>query len=207
MKKWATLFYVLLASTTLFATTQDRQEIKSLAAQIHLAADTTTAATPALQRAKEKLREALALLNQSSGGGDPSPGGDCFKFSYPKYYTSMGSAEATDRAVSACKKIVDLDVAKYVYERNFTSRSAVESMDEASNRSGYDLAGKLSMIKFSYSKYYISLSVVESITRATDAMRTVPVGRDQCLKDLYQKYWVSQSAVEAMDSAAKGCSN
>jgi hypothetical protein len=197
---------ILFTATSSMATPQDLQEIQNLAGQIHLAAKNSGATDAELDLAKEKLREVIDLLNQSGNGNTPDPiSGGCFDFAYEKFFVSQSTSTATTNALAACKKISDLEVAKFLYDKYFVASSAATAMNEASNRSGPALSGKLDMLTFTYDKYFVASSAATAANKASDAIKTVPRGRLGCLQKLYEKHFTSKSAATAMDLAIKDC--
>lgn len=203
MKRIFALFLVNLLSMTALASNQDLFDIIDLADQIKLAARTTTATDADLQDVKLKLKEVLAILNNTNPNQNPNQ--DCINFAYSKYYVNYDSQTATHKSIEACKKIVDLNTAKYLFDKYYITLTAALAMDEAANRSGPSKVGKEDMLSFAFDKYYITLTAQESANRASSVIDLLPRGRLSCLQNLYSKYYQTLTSVMAMDQAASDC--
>jgi hypothetical protein len=187
-----------------FATQQDTNDIMNLAEQVKLAARTTQASSADLQEAKDQLREVLAILNQSgSSHGDPN--GACFDFAYSKYFLSQNSQTATDNALSACRKIQDLPVAQFLYEKYYLGLASAAAMDRAAGNAGANLVAKVDMLQYAYDQYYIAMASTHAADRAANQIALVRRGNLTCLQNLFQKYYQTMTAPNAMDAAVKGC--
>jgi hypothetical protein len=206
MFQYRSLIFVMVSSlgSLAIANTQDIFDIIDLADQVKLAARTSTASSTDLQEAKNQLKEVLRLLNQT-GGGSGGTNTDCINFAYSKYYTSLPSNQATQKAVAACKLIKDLPTAEFLYIKLYQSLPAVAAMDEAASRSGTSKIGKLDMLQFAFNKYFMGLSSQNAAVRASDGIDKVPRGRLNCLQTLFNKYYASQSSTQAMDQSLIDC--
>ncbi len=196
---------LFFAFNTVNAATQDILDIMDLADQVKLAARTSTASDAELQNAKTQLKQTIALLNQTGGGGSGGNNADCINFAYPKYYQSLTSDAATKKAVAACKLIKDLPTAEFLFNKFYQSQGSVDSMDQSAQRSGASKVGKLDMLQFAFNKYYQSLSSNEATIRASDGIDQVPRGNLSCLQSLYSKYYQSLPSAAAMDNAINDC--
>ncbi len=187
-----------------FATQEDTTDITNLAEQVKLAARTTQATSAELQEVKAQLHDVLALLNQS-GGSPGTPNGACFDFAYSKYYLSQNSQTATDNALAACRKIQDLPVAQFLYEKYDLALSSAVAMDRAAGNAGSTLVGKVDMVQFAFDKYNTAMSPMNAADRTVNQITLVRRGNLTCLQNLFQKYFQSMTAPNAMDAAVKGC--
>lgn len=160
-----------------------------------------------LLEVREKLSEALDLLQ--AGDGEPNeptlPLPGCVDFAYEKYSMNLSSPVATDKAIAACKKIVDLNVAKYVFEKHNINLNATVSMDKAAEQSNQTVRGKFQVISIAYDAYVLNLSSTVAISRSLTNAATVSKQSAACLKSLYDKYAVNLSPTVAMDKAFEGC--
>jgi hypothetical protein len=193
---------LLLVGLSAFANQQDVYDVQDLAEQVKYAARTSEASSATFQEAKDQLRQVIALLNDT---GNPDNDQECIDYAYQKYYMGQSSQAATDSAIAACRKIEDLDVARFLYDKYYMGLSSVAAMDRSADHAGMASSGKLDMIQFAYGKYYLGLSSVAAADRATEALVNVRRGKLSCLESLYQRYYQSMSSVAAMNAAAQGC--
>lgn len=206
MKVLSMIFVALSLSISALASQQQVEKIRNLANNIKSLVSITEASDDQLSEAEDKLREVIQLLNQQDGSGDDSATA-CFEFAYEKYFQSMSSASATDKAMAACKITGDLEVLKFLYEKHFQSKSAASAMDTASQEATRATRGKLEMIKFIYDKYFQNSSATTSATKAAVAVVNLKRNSLNCLQSLYPKYFQTMSASSAMDKAILSCSS
>lgn len=181
------------------------QQISELSRQIRISAATTEASDKSLVEALTLMEDALVLIESKSSNNGPNS--ECFNYAYNKYYSSNTSTVATDKAIAACKKIADLNIAQFAYDRYYSSNTSSVAMDKAAQISGVSQKGKLDMIQFAYEKYYSSNTATVSMDRAGNGVANVPRGSLQCLKDFYDRYYGSNTPSVAMDKTLAACSN
>lgn len=200
------LVLVLALSANVFAASSKSNKIKSLGYAVANLADTTSASSEELDEAEALLKQVISLLNQEDDETSNSPYEACYDFSYAKYYQSLSSASATEKATQACKTVGDIEVLKFLYEKNYQSLSAVSAMDKSVQEADHKTKGKLEMIKFMYESYYQSLSATSAATKASQGAKQLKRNSLGCLKKAYDGFYQSLSAVSAMDKAIEACS-
>jgi hypothetical protein len=201
----------LFLGQALLAAEGDVSTVIKLANTIKSVAQTSETSQENIDEAEVKLREAIELLtsDSSSGHGSSHSGssdfGACYDFAHQKYYSGLSSSAAADKASTACKGGVDLEITKFLFEKYYSGLSAVNAMDKSAAGSGKNLRGKLTLIKFMYEKYYSGLSSVNAADKAVEGAEKLKKNSLGCLQKLYPNYYSSQSSVNAMNSAVAGC--
>ncbi len=209
MLKKLGLVLCLFVSPSLFAGQAEIDKVLKLANTVKTVAVTSDASDESFKQATEKLREVIDLLSEDAGSGGSNTGNDfvaCYDFAYQKYYSTMNSAAAADKATVACKGGVELDVLKFLYEKHYASNNAATAMDLAVAGSSKKMRSKLDMIKFMYEKYYSSMNASQAATKASAGAQKAKKDGLPCLQKLYASYYQSQSAATAMDNAVNSCS-
>lgn len=204
------VIFSLIAVQVVFAIEGDVSKVVKLANTVKSVAFASEASQENIDEAEAKLREVIELLtsqSSSSGRGGSSQGefGSCYDFAYQKYYISLSSSNAADKASAVCKVGIDLEVAKFLYEKYYISLSAVNAMDKAAKGAEKGSRGKLQMIKYMYEKYYISLNSANAADKAVEGASKLKKNGQGCIEKLYASYYVSQSAANAMNSAVTSC--
>ncbi len=205
MKTLSICILVCLFASNVIA--QSRVEIRNLLRQIEGELRYTDASERELRQVTQNLRRSLRILETGNGGGTPPTNGECVEFAYEKYYISLSSAAAMDKANQACRQIRDLAVAKTIYEYAYISYSSKNAMDLAANLATTRNIGKDEIVRFAASKYYISLSGANSAKLAGQNSMNVSRRSLPCLQRNYEAYYRSYSASQAMDRAFSNCRN
>lgn len=197
----------LLIAQTLFAAETDVSKVVKLANTVKSVALTSEAPQENINEAEVKLREVIELLTSESSS--PNTGSSeflaCYDFAYKKYYASLSSKDAADRATLACKDGLDLEIAQYLYDKYYANSTAAEAIDKATSGAKKTQRGKLPLIKFMYEKYYASSTSTEAINKAIEGAAKLKRNSLECLQKLYANYYSSQSSNEAMNSAIAAC--
>ena len=180
-----------------------RDEIKRAANTVYYLVDSSTAPESALLQARQKITEALQLIQSTGPGHDFQK---CFDLVYQGYYRSLGSAESTSRAQAACKTYKDLQVLARLDEYAYRSLGGADAMDLAVRHSGYSAQGKIKIVEYVFDKYYRSLGAADSVERTGAALPRLPIDSLSCLQTLYPKYYQSMGSADAMDAAIRDCS-
>ncbi len=200
----------LLVGQVLFAAEGDVTTVIKLANTVKSVAQTSEVSQEKIDEAEIKLREAIELLTSDSsivgGGTNSADFVACYDFSYQKYYSGMSSSAAADKASTACKEGVDLEVMKFLFEKYYSGMNSVNAMDKAAAGSVKSMRGKLPLIKFMYEKYYSGMNAVNAADKAVEGAIKLKKRSIGCLEKLYPNYYSSQNAVNAMNSTVAGCS-
>lgn len=178
-----------------------KNDIIELARAIRLAAPESEASAQALVDVREQLNDALDTLEASSNIQN-----GCFKFAFDKYNTSNTTSNATDKAIAACKIIVDLGVAQFAFEKYNVSNTTSNAMDKAAEAAKKSSKGKLDMVTFGFEKYNVSNTTSNAMDLAVKGVASVPRGSLSCVKELFDKYNTSNITAEALNKAFAGCS-
>jgi hypothetical protein len=179
-----------------------KDEIKRTANSIYYLADSSIASESALQQARQKLSEALQLIQSTGPGHDFQK---CFELVYQGYYRTLSSADATSRAQAACKTYKDLVVLARLDEYAYRSLGGADAMDLAVRHSGYSAQGKIKIVDYVFDKYYRSLGAADSVERTGSALPRLAIDSLSCLQTLYPKYYQSMNSVDAMDASIRDC--
>lgn len=193
-----------LLSTSALAASGVKRDILNLTRQIEDALLNSSASDSSLENAKEQLESALQLIQESSQGGT-YPQSDCMKFAYEKYYMTLSSSAAMDKASQACRGNDSVEVMQFLYEKFYIVTSSNAAMDKAADLSKDSVSGKLPIIRFAFDKYYQVKAADASATKAARGAQNVSSGALSCVQMSYDNYYRTQSSDQAMDSAFKAC--
>lgn len=210
MLKKMGLLISLIVSQSLFAAQADIDKVVKLATTVKSVAATSDASDENLKLAAEKLHEVIDLLTEEGGGSSGSSTTSfevCYEFAFKKYYASLSSAAAADKATVACKSGSDLDVLQFLYEKHYSSVNSEAAMDLAVAGSPRKLKGKLEIVKYMFEKYYSSMNSTTAATKASEGAQKVRKDGLSCLQKLYPTYYSSLNSAAAMDKAVLGCSS
>lgn len=199
-----------LSITTVFASSakaevSTRRDIQRLARTIDESLLDSTSSESVLIEAREKMESALRLIRQGGGSNNGSSSNDCIQFAYDKYFQSLSSAAAMDKAVLTCRQVESLDILKFLYDKYFQSQSSTAAMDSAMKGSAGLTNGKLGILSFAYDKYFQSQSSTAAANNAILATRNARRDSLQCIQLAYEKYFQSKSNTAALDSAFAAC--
>jgi hypothetical protein len=208
------ILILLFLSSPLMAQSrgQIKRDIRDLSYRIERDIDVSEASNNRLRQVKRLLEDALTLVRDGGDGPtDPDLFKECLDYSHGKFRRTYDDSTSLEKARVICKRVADMDVLKFLYEKHFRSLNSGDSMQLAGEQAIRGTRSKVNLLEFAYQKHFRSYNSSESATRGVVNIKQVELRRSgevlACFEKYYKIYFRNMNSSLAMDKTAETCSD
>lgn len=137
------------------------------------------------------------------GGVEPREA--CLDFAFKQYNKTYSADTAMTEAMTACRRITELEIAKFIFAKAYLTYTAAGAMDVAARYANRDLRGKADLLEFMYDGYAQTLSSGTAIATAAEKSAEMEAYGLRCLRYSYARRARSVSSAAAMNRAVEDC--